>query len=57
MTKLSCTEIEQRIRGLSWWHSIDLGEGVVTPGRWGRPNRIIRQAMDETISMALRFWT
>jgi tRNA (mo5U34)-methyltransferase len=39
-------EIRKRITGLPWWHSIDLGQGVVTPGRWGPPARIIVEALN-----------
>lgn len=36
----------ERVRALRWCHSIDLGDGLVTPGVWGRPNPLILRALD-----------
>ena len=43
---MDAAAIRERIKGLSWWHSIDLPHGVVTPGRWGPPARIIVDAFN-----------
>jgi tRNA (mo5U34)-methyltransferase len=32
---------------LQWAHSIDVGDGVVTPGQWGAPNPLIVRAIDD----------
>ena len=36
----------ERANSLRWVHSIDLGDGVVTKGKWGAPSRIIPRAFD-----------
>ena len=41
-------DVRERISKLNWMHSIDLGNGVVTPGKWGQPSSIIKQALDNT---------
>jgi tRNA (mo5U34)-methyltransferase len=43
---MSQDEIRARISGLPWLHSIDLGQGVQTPGRWGPPSPLIMRALD-----------
>lgn len=37
----------EQIMALPWVHSIDLGNGITTPGRWGPPSPLIRQAVDQ----------
>jgi len=38
---------DNEIMTLPWVHSIDLGNGVITPGKWGLPNPLILQVFDE----------
>lgn len=37
------TGIEERVREIEWFHSIDLGNGVVTPGREGSTSAKLRR--------------
>lgn len=39
------TTLLKRVNELDWVHSIDLGNGVVTPGKWSKP-ALISQAID-----------
>ncbi len=34
MATLSREELQQRVQRLRWWHIIDLGQGVITPGHY-----------------------
>jgi tRNA (mo5U34)-methyltransferase len=40
------TQLMDEVKALPWVHTIDLGNGVVTPGVWP-PNRLILQAFDQ----------
>lgn len=42
----SHSDLNERIRSLKWVHSIDLGNGIVTPGMWGAPSATILKALD-----------
>jgi tRNA (mo5U34)-methyltransferase len=42
---MTATEIQASIERLPWFHTIGLGQGVVTPGKWP-PSRIILEAFD-----------
>jgi tRNA (mo5U34)-methyltransferase len=42
----SHSELNERIQSLKWVHSIDLGNGIVTPGMWGSPSPTIVKALD-----------
>jgi tRNA (mo5U34)-methyltransferase len=33
-------EIRREVAAIRWWHSIDLGHGIVTPGRTNLPDKI-----------------
>ena len=46
MENSSRAAVAERISRFSWVHSIDLGQGLVTPGQWGPPSPIIVQAFD-----------
>jgi tRNA (mo5U34)-methyltransferase len=46
MTTLSREDLRRKVSQYKWAHSIDLGEGVVTQGMWGRPNPSLMQAFD-----------
>lgn len=46
MGDASKAALAERVNRLAWVHSIDLGQGIVTPGRWGPPSPIIWQAFD-----------
>ena len=39
-------DLLERVQGLRWVHSIDLGNGIVTPGMWGPPSPTIMRALD-----------
>jgi len=45
--ELSVDELRKAVRQFQWVHSIDLGNGIVTPGAWGQGNPTIREAMNE----------
>jgi tRNA (mo5U34)-methyltransferase len=38
--------LARQVGELEWVHSIDLGNGIVTPGKWGAPSALVRQAFD-----------
>jgi tRNA (mo5U34)-methyltransferase len=40
-------ELRARVHSLTWVHSIDLGNGIVTPGIWGEPQPLIMKAFDD----------
>jgi tRNA (mo5U34)-methyltransferase len=40
-------ELRARVDSLTWVHSIDLGNGIVTPGIWGKPQPLIMKAFDD----------
>jgi tRNA (mo5U34)-methyltransferase len=42
-------ELLRRVGEYKWAHSIDLGQGVVTPGMWGAPNRAVMEAYDRIV--------
>jgi tRNA (mo5U34)-methyltransferase len=44
---LSAAELIDRAKQLQWVHSIDLGNGFVTPGIWGTGNPFIIQGMND----------
>lgn len=44
-TWTSSLELKELVQSLNWVHQIDLGNGVVTPGRWP-PHPLILQAFD-----------
>ncbi len=46
-TNLSREELKKLVHQFNWVHSIDLGDGIVTPGEWGLGNPRIKQALDE----------
>lgn len=33
-------ELQQQVDRIRWWHSIDLGHGIVTPGRTNLPDKL-----------------
>jgi len=39
-------QLKKQVSALSWVHTIDLGQGLVTPGRWGKPNSLIQRAFE-----------
>jgi tRNA (mo5U34)-methyltransferase len=44
---LSRDELQKQVAQLKWVHTIDLGNGIVTPGKWGMGNPRVRRALDE----------
>jgi tRNA (mo5U34)-methyltransferase len=45
--RMNAEELRQQVEKLTWVHSIDLGNGMVTPGLWGPPNPLISRAFAE----------
>jgi tRNA (mo5U34)-methyltransferase len=43
---VSREDILSQLKQYQWAHSIDLGNGVVTPGQWGPPNPALLEAYD-----------
>lgn len=39
-------ELRQQVESLNWVHTIDLGDGIVTPGLW-KPSPVIMRCMDQ----------
>ncbi len=39
-------ELLEEVKKYQWVHSIDLGQGVITPGMWGMPQPSLQQAVD-----------
>ena len=33
-------ELRAEVAKINWWHSIDLGHGIVTPGRTNLPDKV-----------------
>ncbi|PWT81671.1 MAG: hypothetical protein C5B57_10010 [Blastocatellia bacterium] len=46
-TTLSREDLFHRVRQYDWVHSIDLGDGVITPGTWGPPHPLLVQAFNQ----------
>jgi len=42
----SRAELLEQVPKIKWAHSIDLGEGISSPGAWGTPNPLIVDAFD-----------
>ena len=42
--------LAERVRALDWWHRIDLGGGVVTPGRDDSPAKLARLRLPRDLS-------
>jgi len=40
------SDLLARVQALTWAHTIDLGNGIVTPGVWGPPSPTIMRAID-----------
>jgi tRNA (mo5U34)-methyltransferase len=40
------SDLLARVQALTWVHTIDLGNGIVTPGMWGPPPPTIMHALD-----------
>jgi tRNA (mo5U34)-methyltransferase len=40
------TQLSDEVNALSWWHQIDLGNGLVTPGKYP-PSGLVSKAFDE----------
>ena len=46
MTSLSREDLLRKVSEYNWAHSIDLGQGVITPGMWGAPNPLLIEVFD-----------
>src|SRR5947209_18146324 len=44
-TVSSSTDLREEVAKIHWWHSIDLGDGVVTPGGYDNREQLRRAAM------------
>ena len=40
-------ELESRVKEINWVHSIDLGKGVITPGKDDSKYKLLRLALPE----------
>ena len=49
------TQLEEEVAKIDWMHCIDLGDGVITPGKWPR-NPSIEKAFDKIDFAGKRFW-
>src|SRR5215216_4170391 len=47
MTK---TELQLRVDALRWYHTIDLGQGVITPGLDNTPERLARVQLPRSLA-------
>jgi tRNA (mo5U34)-methyltransferase len=45
MIMATMTSVEDQVRALPWTHTIELGGGIVTPGRWP-PSLLVRKALE-----------
>jgi SAM-dependent methyltransferase len=46
----SCTDLRQHVEKIRWYHSIDLGDGIVTPGVDPSPQKLRRLHLPEDLS-------
>lgn len=49
-TRMTKDELQQRVSALRWYHTIDLGHGVVTPGVDNTPERLARLDLPADLS-------
>lgn len=50
-TKMTAEEIRDAMEGIDWWHQIDLGHGITSPGRGGSTHsRLERLRIPEHLS-------
>ncbi len=52
----SRAELLAMVGKMNWVHAIDLGDGVVTPGLWGRGNPVIEKALLTSTGVEKRCW-
>jgi tRNA (mo5U34)-methyltransferase len=45
MVMMTIASVQDQVRALQWTHTIDLGGGIVTPGRWP-PSVLVRKALE-----------
>lgn len=50
MHAMNLEELKREVDGIDWWHTIDLGQGVVTPGKNNTPERLSRIHMPDDLS-------
>lgn len=43
-------QLKREVAAIDWWHTIDLGQGVVTPGKNNTPERLARIRMPEDLT-------
>src|SRR5688572_664501 len=43
-------ELRDEVNRLQWWHTIDLGHGIVTPGQGGSDDRLSWMGMPEDLT-------
>jgi tRNA (mo5U34)-methyltransferase len=48
--RLGREELRQRVAGVRWWHRIDLGDGVVTPGLDDSPTKLAMLQMPRDLT-------
>jgi tRNA (mo5U34)-methyltransferase len=47
---MNTDELKGKVSAVTWWHTIDLGSGVITPGQDDTPDRISRLAMPDDLT-------
>ena len=49
MTSMSSPDVQSRVGAIRWYHTIDLGGGIVTPGVDDSPVRLARAQLPESL--------
>jgi tRNA (mo5U34)-methyltransferase len=47
---VSPDQLRAEVAKIKWWHSIDLGHGIVTPGRTNRPDKLEHIGLPEDLT-------
>ncbi len=47
---MNADELKEKVAAITWYHTIDLGNGVITPGEGDTPDRIPRLGMPGDLS-------
>jgi len=50
MTPMPATDLQSRVAAIRWYHTIDLGGGIVTPGVDDSPLRLARAQLPESLN-------
>ncbi|MGI9011852.1 MAG: DUF1698 domain-containing protein [Nitrososphaeraceae archaeon] len=47
---MNTEELNEEIKKINWWHKIDLGNGIITPGKDNSPKKLEEIQMDQDLS-------